>query len=454
MILPDATASIFKLLEPVALREYSIIVLGSNGRKLISSTSSYDPGAIETRYQELATELNGRPERIIRGGLLRRVGHFQRKKPVLDSRGCRRFSFKLENCDEALLAGISQWWDANAENATAILYDTESNPWYEDTILAFAEIRQLYVCQVADFLKRTNDPSHSSRSRCYALLVDVVDTADTLLRHIRSLNRRGIPLCTHILAAISDGYKREIEGYGKKFTVTSLAEMKQVSMPQGQCDLCKLKIPHDSDLDEKPDQISSYDFWWMAEHAGWEPEPHEEVPTHGLRYDLIPKFPKILEEFGDWLALKIERRLSMGSRPVNFFLLHPDEASSNALSEKLRLRYRKEIVAVAVPRQAISQALSERSWENVLKGYAGDTWVKHLETLKHTSGLTDAIILDMFNASGRKFGALYLLLNMYELKPFCYFSFVDRDLSTDEQRYPIQKLCPYEWYGPREIMGR
>lgn len=420
----------------------------------MKASPAYDLGPVEETYQQLVADLYGNQSRVIRTSLVRRIGHFE-GRPQNNTPQCRRFSFMLEGCHEALLEKIDDWWDDNVQNVVAIVYDTDSNPWYEPTILAFAERRKLRAYSAGPLLSKKRDGADQLVGAKCALFVDVVHTGETLLRRIRELRKRGIAVCSQVLAAISDGELREIEQDGDRFLVTSLAQGVQESIAKSRCVQCKLNIPYASDVEDKPDHhLSSYDFWWMTERVGWEAEPREEVPEHGHSYEIIPRFPEMLERFGDWFAQKMELRLSIGKRPASFFLIHPDEAGSNGLSEKLRLRYQKEIAVVAIPRVAISDAVARHDWSEVLRSSDGKMWVKHLEALKRSPDVTDGIILDIFNGSGSTFAALYSLLKTYELTPFCYFPFVDRDLGSNPERYPIPKHCLYEWYGPRELKVR
>jgi adenine/guanine phosphoribosyltransferase-like PRPP-binding protein len=446
LILPAAA----QLIQSMKVSEYSVILLGGNAKKVVQASPVYDPGQIETDYQELVSKLYGQHTEVIEANLLRRLGHFEGKRTREEGPRCRRYSFTLENCHKALLEAIEAWWCTNAQDASTIIYDTECNPWLEETVLTFAEVKKLGVSPMsAIFSPKTL--SRLAGVKC-ALFVDVVDTGETLSRHIRALRKQKIQLCDHALAVIAAIEQRDFKQKGERFVVTSLVQVEQQSIKKGRCEQCRLNIPFSLDVKETPTPISSYDFWWMVEDAGWEPEPSQEVPQHGRSYEIVPRFPKLLEKYGDWLAQKMQLRLESGKPPSTFFFIHPDEASSNALSERLRGRYQNEVAIVRIPRHTISEVVANGGeWPKVLEESKEEMWFKHLEIIQRSGTVKEGIIIDIFNASGRTFSALHSLLKAYDFKTFCYFPFVDRDPRPNPKRYMVAKYCLYEWYGPREL---
>lgn len=434
-----------ELMRSLSKQGCMIFVLGENGRKIFDPEGELNAATIEVAYRDLVMGLKGDFVEVIKNSLVRRLGHFEGRHTRKDGARCRRFSFRLENCGDALVQGINSWWDSNHIETQAIIYDTRTNPWYEESILAFAEKRKLECYAIDEILRLQELPR-----RKYSLLLDIVDSGETLERHVKDLAKRGAELGHHILTAISAGVCREIEIGKVRFIVTSLAQMEQESTKRRYCEQCKLKIPFSSDLREFGDTISSYDFWWMVDKIGWDGEPKEEIPKHGFGYEIIPKFPEMIETYGDWLALKMETRLKAGSTPAKIFLIHPDEAGANALSEKLRIR--RGLAVVKIPRLALNAALdAQGDWSAIISQKVDDLWVRHLNEIRDGSGQAEAVILDIFNASGMTFSAMQALLKTYGLKVFCYFPFVDRDPRVDSSKYPVAKHCLYEWYGPRGL---
>jgi adenine/guanine phosphoribosyltransferase-like PRPP-binding protein len=277
------------------------------------------------------------------------------------------------------------------------------------------------------------------------IILDVVETGGTLLEYVEKLNEVGITPHGDVLSAISKaGYKETRVG---DFRVSSFA-VREPQTPSEPCLQCELRLPFTSDDEESFNHLRAFDMWFMAEQVGWEAET--DIPDNiGHGYDVVPKFTEMLNEYGDWIAYKMEKFYNQRNRPENIFVIHPDELGARAVSDKLRIRFNNQLSIVKVPRKAIKLAQSlNNSWEKAFLKIGKEEWVKQLESLSQAS----AIITDIFNASGSTYQALFQLLRYFNISVFCYFPFVDRDFGPGSaEKYGVFKLSLYQWYGPRQM---
>jgi hypothetical protein len=277
------------------------------------------------------------------------------------------------------------------------------------------------------------------------VVLDVVVSGETLRNYLARLGRLGIVTSKHALAAISEPKIQEFTFENKKYIVMSLIKRKQKVCPRSTCPQCKIGLPHSAEPDDGGERIRAFDFWSMVRHIDWEPEQY--VPEIGYPYDILPRFGAMINEYGDWITYKIERRLQ--HRPIELFLVHPEQPDIDNLSNKLRLRLEKEPVIVRIPSEAIYKAQKKRNqWRQVLPDLGDQPWIEQLNSLTKAN----AIIMDIFNGSGSTYGSLRSLLDEFGISIFCYFPLVDRHPGIEKGlRFPIVKDCLYEWYGPRRI---
>jgi adenine/guanine phosphoribosyltransferase-like PRPP-binding protein len=277
------------------------------------------------------------------------------------------------------------------------------------------------------------------------LVVDVVETGETLRKHLEALNGAGIEVHKTVLAAISKGGSNQTQV--GTYNVSSFLSTSGIA-PTDICPQCELGLPFTSDAAEGITRIRAYDMWYMANEVWWQHEP--DVPDNvGEAYEFIPDYPVMLSKFGDWIAYKMEILLRAINHPQNMFVIHPDESGAISVSSRLRLRFDNQLIVVKVPRDAIKAAQSVgNAWDQILPHYSGDEWLALLNSLSQAT----ALITDVFNGSGSTFFSIFSLLEQLDIKVFCYFPFVDRDCDpANSKKYPIQKYSLYEWYGPRQL---
>jgi hypothetical protein len=420
-----------------------VFVIGMSGDHYELPTPLKLQATFKGRLAQIIKEKMDEPASQFEHKIVRRLGHFRRGR---HEGGCRMFSYLSDNCDRELLELIKDWWAKHELKCSAILYDTRNNPSLTIAVKAFCEYQGLTFYRIQDVITNTSVAEAAKAAQPCLLIVDVIETGQTLLNHITALNKVGVTPHRNILAAIIKGSNREtvVADY---YRISSFAirELDTNSVP---CLQCQLRLPHSSDDEESFDTLRAFDMWFMANRTGWGEET--DVPDNiGYGYEAVPRFDRILEEYGDWIAYKIERLYRREIHPENIFIIHPEETGAIAISDKLRLRF-NNLSIVMIPRSAIRLAQSlNNSWEEALNRLDTEEWMRQLESLS----LASAFITDIFNASGSTFQSILQLLRHYHISAFCYFPFVDRDCGPESaHKYaPVKKLSLYQWYGPREL---
>jgi adenine/guanine phosphoribosyltransferase-like PRPP-binding protein len=400
-------------------------------------------GTVEilTDYVSLLQAQQADPLDQLKKKMVRRIGRF---KSSSHGDKTRVFSYLIDNCEEELLLLMQKWWQQNHIQCDALVYDTVNIPSMTDAVRAFAEkIKIPYlplssITQDPNLLRDVKEPK-----QCF-LILDVVETGQTLLRHSEAIESQGCSVYKNVLAVISRG--GGLERQVGKFSVTSFTHVDlDPDFPIKMQDA--LELPYSSHSLEALEVLRSFDMWFMAHEAGWGPET--DVPETGYGYKLVPVFTRILEMFGDWIAYKMDKALQNRYIPQDVFIIHPDETGASSVSDKLRTRLDPKLLIVRVPRIYIHEAQKQSNdWSKVLGLVRKDEeWFDLLGKMRDAS----AIITDIFNASGGTFQTMYALLNYYGIPCAGYFPFVDRDdFIQKPEKYPVQRFCLYSWFGPRK----
>lgn len=420
------------------------IVIGIAGGQYKLPTSFKLPPSFQRAFTKVVKEKMMNPASRFEDKIVRRLGHFRRSR---HESGCRLFSYMTDNCEDELLEMLKDWWVKKNMGCNVILYDTRNNPSLTTAVKAFCEYKGLKFYSITDVLTDAKIAAEVKSKQPCLIILDVIETGDTLLDHVVKLQSIGVITHTNVLAAISKaGYKETRIG---DFKVSSFA-LRDRDAQSGSCLQCQLRLPFTSDDEESFSAVRAFDMWFMATKVGWEGET--DIPENvGLGYKAVPRFTDMLDEYGDWIAYKMERLYSQLNHPENIFVIHPDELGAAAVSDKLRIRF-NNLSIVKVPRPAIKLAQSmNNSWKDALTQLGKEEWVKQLESLSQAS----ALITDIFNASGSTFQSLLQLLRYFNISVFCYFPFVDRDCGPGSlDKYSVPKYSIYQWFGPRQTKRR
>jgi hypothetical protein len=449
LLLPDIPPP-----ESASRQHFQALSEGHPSSKLIAIANDGDSiwlprhgkiSSLKGRYvkhlQSLEVELTERFRRKI----VRRLGHFPRAR---HSRGCRLYSYLADNCEKELLELLKNWWTRTKRKPNAFVYDSLSNPSLNAAIKALSTSKKVPFYRVTDLFDIRDEAAKAREHKSITLVVDVVETGETVVQQLTKLREMGINVGNEVLAAISKGSNRQKLG---ELKITSFASF-PAEPDSDECIQCELGLSQTSDVTEYFDTLRAFDFWYMAHEVGWECEP--DIPENiGEGYKMIPRFREMLMAHGDWIAYKMERLYKTLPYPEDIFVIHPQEDGADEVSKNLRLRFDEHLSVVQIPRTAIKVAQAHsNAWDQILPKLKGsEEWVSQLQSLSSAR----ALITDIFNASGSTFRCLSALLRHFQIPIFCYFPFVDRDFGKEnESKYEAKKYSLYRWYGPRKVLTK
>ncbi len=444
--LPSSASASNKVFDTLKthIRRNSVIVIDNSGNFKILSRNPNKIVFKKYKFKKFANRLKKSPETRLKNKLIRRLGNFPQSNE--NRQETRFYSYLIDNCDDELLQLLREWWKKENLKCDAIIYDSPSLESFANAIKAFCSELELPNYRIEDLLKNNRKLLYiASKHRISLLILDVVGTGNTLRYYSSFLKRKGISISNNILTAINKG--GSIETCVDNFNVRGFLEVDKDPAHPIQMQK-ELNLPLTSDMYETYDKLRAFDFWYMAYSVGWEQET--DVPENiGLKYDIVPIFTKMLSEYGDWIAFKMEQFLKMLNHPQDLFVVHPDEAGAISVSDKLKLRFNR-LTIIKIPREFIKLAQENKNnWEEILSSVVRNKdWYIELSSITNAS----ALIIDVFNASGSTFLSIYTLLKYFQIGIFCYFPFVDRDcLCIDSQKYPVPKYSLYDWFGPRKL---
>lgn len=422
----------------------TIILLDDSGSYIKCPKNIQKISISRSAYKRHVTKLYKSPLYRLKNKLVRRLGNFPQSKYKKDT---RFYSYLIDNCENELVQLIKNWWKKSKLNCDAVIYDSPNIESLSFAVRIFATEFNLPIYRIEDLMNNGRKLlSLASKHKKCLLILDVVGTGNTLLNYNDFLEKNHISLSHDVLTAINKG--GAVETNIVDFKVNGFLAVEE-DPPQPIQIQRELSLPMTSDNYEVYDKLRAFDFWYMAYDVGWEPET--DVPENiGLKYDIVPKFTKILTKYGDWIAYKMEQFLKKINHPQNFFVIHPDESGAIAVSDKLQLRFNR-LTIIKIPRRVIKQAQEKsNNWHEILLGDAkNEDWFIELSSIKNASGL----ITDVFNASGSTFLSIFRLLEHLQIAVFCYFPFIDRDCHPkDIHKYPIAKYSLYDWFGPRKLI--
>ncbi|HLP45828.1 MAG TPA: hypothetical protein VK469_07780 [Candidatus Kapabacteria bacterium] len=439
----SASHKIFKTLKK-NIRRNSVIIIENSGTSIELTRNPNKTFFKKNKFKKLVNRLKKSPETRLKNKLIRRLGNFPQSNE--NKQETRFYSYLIDNCDDELLQLLKEWWKKENLGCDAIIYDSPTLESFANAIKSFCLELKLSFYRMSDLLKNNRKLlSRASAQRKNLLILDVVGTGNTLKYYTNFLKKKNISISNNILTAINKG--GSIKTFVDNFNVRGFLKVDEDPVHPIQMQK-ELNLPLTSDMYETYDKLRTFDFWYMAHSVGWEQET--DVPENiGLKYDIVPIFTKMLSEYGDWIAFKMEHFLKMLNHPQDIFVVHPDEAGAISVSDKLKLRYNR-LTIIKIPREFIKLAQENKNnWEVILS-----TEVRNKDWYIELSSITNAsaLITDVFNASGSTFLSIYSLLKYFRIGVFCYFPFVDRDcLCIDSQKYPVPKYSLYDWFGPRKL---
>lgn len=434
-------------------KKLTLVVLGSsNGYLVVSGSGFAPPEWLGVAYVKLIRDLLERPEQKLESKLIRRLGHFRTIDTETGEGSCRIYSYCfLEGCDHEFLTLFTRWWRAHQGASDLILFDLKNNNPFRTALVSLRDKRRgLKVERIDDVID--NDEFARQLAAQYhkcLLVLDVVESGKTLRSYVIRLQDRKIDVYPQVVAAVNKaaGKDSPFDGFRIKGLVGRNPEVRMAV-----CSQCALGLPFTSDETEPYDRIRAFDMLTMAKHCGYAPEPQEEVPYGQKRYECLPDFDKMLEEYGDWIAYKIISILRKENMAFPL-IVYPGEAQSTAVVERLQKTWGEEsLIAVRVDQSLVRAAKDVgNEWARVRENPDHREQCNTLvDTLLNHGKDTSSVIVDVYWGSGSNCTSLERLLDYCGCNMFAYVCIVDFDPSeSDLTHLGRPRLSLYKWYNPR-----
>jgi hypothetical protein len=450
--LPGSESASAKYLEdfPKELvgQDYTVIVIANSGESVAKSSTGFALPDIQKKYAQAVTRLYGTPSARLERKCVRRLGHFLSYHPLEDKTVCRQYSYLLHDCSDELLELFEDWWREHSSEKCGILFDLKNNEPFRRAVQAFGHSHSVFTARVVDVLEKDDLEDKAKELDSCILVLDAIETGATLAAYADELQTKGIRVSPNVVVAINKtGGKRSRSG---EFNVHGfLAQPRSITVTP--CVQCKLGLPHTIESHESLAPIRSFDMLHMAHVSGYEPELMPEVPDGKLRYPVLPAFLKILDQFGDWIAYKIDCLLRAVNCPEDLCIIHPDESQSTAMVDQIQKLLGHKYFVIKVPRKLIHEAQANgNSWQLVFAKHPEVNLIRDLESASKST----ALILDIFRGSGSTSTSLEALLREFSIGIFAYLCLVDfnpregNSTSSDLTRYSL-----YQWYNPRDLLN-
>jgi hypothetical protein len=432
----------------LANQDYTVTVIANSGESVTQSSTGVALPKIQGEYAQAITQLYGTPSVRLERKCVRRLGHFSSYNPLEGKIVCRQYSYLLHDCSDELEELFREWWSARSSEKHGILFDLKNNEPFRRAVQAIGQSDSVFTARILDVLEEDYLADKAKGLDSCVLVLDAIETGATLAAYADELRLKGIRVCPDVVVAINKTGAKESKV--REFNIHGLLA-RQRGPAVTPCVQCLLGLPHTAESHESLAHIRSFDMLQMAHESGYELEPIPEVPDGRLQYPLIPAFLKILSQFGDWIAYKIECVLRAANCPEDLCIIHPDESQSTAMVDKMEELLGHKYFIIKVPRELISEAqTNSNAWQPVLSKHSETHLIRDLQLASKSS----ALILDIFRGSGGTCASLEALLGEFGIEPFAYFCFVDFDpREGDSTSSGLHTYSLYQWYNPRELLN-
>jgi hypothetical protein len=393
--------------------------------------------------------------------VIRRVGHF-----AYGSTGdrCAPYYFDASLAVDDIVQSWSERLRAELADVSmaAIAVHQTGSPWL---LTVARRVAQTLDVEFVDLSPSGTEVSPGVGIRPVILLLDMVNSGETLQRLIREQVKRGVRLGKNVFAVISDVGRtassemvRQITAGAEAFTVHSIFVRDFRSLRRDDCGACKFHLPCDKPADDELPGFTSFQMWQLMLSFAWVSEPYGswEQASDSIRpFSSTPNFPRMLQEHGDWIAWKLNQRLASTGLPApmvdEIIYVSPDEPAMRQLAQWLKAQREGRPGVVHIPRPVLSQVSRGVSVDD-LKMPRSDArghgeWRVKLASLNDRQRF-NVVVVDEFNASDTTAIAMVTLLATFRIKPLAYIPILNRKPS---RHIEVSGLAPVPVYPLYEI---
>ncbi|MEV2239352.1 hypothetical protein [Micromonospora sp. NPDC049891] len=455
-----------------------LIIQYGDGSRVRVSAGQVDDEQIQPpdpEYAEQLQRLNQPIDDRLGGKILRRLGHYRFGS---SEKYCTRYffdaSYAIQEVSQLTKDIVLEEQNGSAGPLMIVSHQAHS-PWLVEVGAEVAQrlgIRHFPVSAGDDL---ANLPTSGDA----VLLLDVVNTGRTTEALIGGLCARGLVVRPTIIAVFID---RERLGQARDsfpmavdrrtYRVRGVAgPIARRKTERTRCEQCLAGIHPADPLADRPG-IRSYDMWEMLLTHEWVPEKYgpgdpDQTSPGPPRFSLVPDFTRIFEEYGDWIAYKLDEMLEAtrvgGAGVEEAVYVCPAEPAMNTLTDQLKARRGARPVAVKIPRRILWAAErddfsevdrhAELGWGRQLSRLAEQDmgWGRQLSLLAERDSYAVAII-DEFNGSNTTALSMLKILRRFGITALAYLPVINRNPGSALRlaggpEVPIRPL--YEIPSPR-----
>lgn len=383
------------------------------------------------------------PTWLLRKKMIRRPGHFKRKRRNGSHDHCLPYFFDGRFCQKELFDLISHHVSVarTGGRLPTVLYHCPESKWLYDAVISVCQLHDLSALDADALLDRSRE--RIAVLDTSLLVVPLVDTMGTL-RELLSAMLADNPAChVDILAIISTQRQSDIrenstfEIRGHQFPITYLMHADRPRLDPECCPACRVKMAeHSPGQPDRYLQLTAHAMWSMFLDSGVKDE--QDVPVTRESIGPVPDLLKLVVENSPYLSLKIDTllRSCSGGLPVNPVIIYPDQDGARAIADSLSSLY--DYTFIAIPRQILDALQNEKDASDECltaldpSGLGKDSrWFVELSSLRGGNDI-QVILLDEFNRSGETRRRLERLARNFHLQVWCYFCLIDFSPSSHQ----------------------
>ncbi|MCG5446530.1 phosphoribosyltransferase [Micromonospora sp. NIE79] len=434
-----------------------IMIQYSDGRRFLVLADQPDVH-LETNsdWAEQLERLNQPIAQRMGGKILRMLGHY--KFGSADDYCTRYFfdaSYAVPEIGQIVRNVVAEVQRQHS-GALAILSHQTKSPWLHRVAVDVAQRLGIQPVALPPLEQLRDAPITQGTA---ILLLDILNTGASARSLIERLRKLGVDVFGTVVAVFveqgrlgPDGDVTDLVAAGRSYTVRGIADpVRRERTARQDCDQCTAGLPHLDPLGDDRQLIRTYDMWEMLLDAEWVEESYG--PPARSRFRRSPDFEQIFQEYGDWIAYKLDQALrSMtlaGAVRDEVVYVCPDEPAMRQLVRRLRARRSGRPGAVHIPRAVLRDA--ERNDFSRIDMDAGLGWTRQLRLLREGSGY-DVAIIDEMNASGATARSMIKVLDHAGVVPVAYLPLLNRvpGFQLTRRGGVAVPICPlYEIPSPR-----